>query len=99
MALAYSASKELRLGVLKEINAGRESDGVWAVAAEYFHNQQCWFKGRVTNQGVLSLFNRYILNKNWTFESFVESGLNPKHRVNGIAGTNLFAGLKIIYNE
>lgn len=97
--MAYAASKELRVGFLKEMGGSGDAENVWAVAAEYFHNSNLWFKGRINSLGVLSVFNRYILNPKWTLESFLETGLHANHRVNGIAGTNLFAGLKVIYNE
>ena len=99
IAIAYAASNELRLGLLREISGSGDAESTWALAAEYFHSKDLWVKGRITSQGVLSLFKRYILNPQWTVESHVETGLDSKHRIKGIAGSNLFAGVKLIYNE
>lgn len=97
--MAYAASKELRLGVLQEKNTQSDTENTWAVAAEYFHDKNCWMKGRLTNLGVLSLFSRYVINPTWTLETFLQTGLNNRHRIVGLGGTNLAAGLKLVYNE
>ena len=98
-AVAYRLSNDFRIGLLKEISESNENENLWGVAAEYVYSPKSWFKGRLTSLGVFSLFNRYLLDKNWAVETFVETGLDAKHRIQGIAGSNVFAGLKLMYNE
>lgn len=101
---AYEVSNDLKVGLYREVNTNYEEGNFWAIAAEYLYGDKNSFlknsvKARLTSQGVLSLFNKNKLYNNLTAETFLETGLNPEHRIQGIIGSNLFAGLKIVYNE
>lgn len=97
--MAFNLSNDFRFGLLKQVSKSGNADNHWAVAAEYFYSPKSWFKGRLTSLGVFALFNRTLLNDNFILESYLETGLDRNHRIQGIAGSNIFAGMKIIYNE
>lgn len=99
IGVAYEVSNDLKVGLYREMNTNGEDSNFWAIAAEYLYGNKNSLKARLSSQGVLSLFHKSKVCDSISAETFLETGLNPEHRIQGIIGSNLFAGVKIVYNE
>ncbi len=99
IAIGYDLAPDFKFGLLKQFSNNDDGDNTYAIAAEYLPRKDLLLKARLNNHGVLNLFSRYRVCENWLLENSLETGFDSKHRIQGIAGSNMFASLKLIYNE